>query len=267
MSQAWSAFTDSYLRQLKRPEYWGFQPDQVSGSSMLARSEEGNPWANRNNDNAKYGQLGGTKAGQVFQAPSGNVTGLNVNNMPFAPNMGVSSPSQSTFTRLATPVVGTGGDWLGKGGISTVADWLKPTPSVSDIATKLGLASGGEVAIPDFASKLSGMGESALDPAMGKAGDAFEGIGKALTEESTKNLSDTVSGVDVASGIDPTSLATGGVTMAAPMLAKMFGLKGTAGDAVGAAAGVGGAAMQGFVNPVSDVSALYSLYKLFSGLF
>lgn len=262
MSQAWSAFTDSYLRQLKRPEYWGFQPDQASGSSMLARSEEGNPWANRNQDNAKYGMLGGTKAGQVFQAPGGNVPGLNVNNMPFAPNMGASSPSQSTFTNLMAPVVGATGKYAGQG----VMDWMKgSSPTTTELSNKIALLGGGEASLPDFASSLSEMGGKGLEGVVSQSGDAFKGITEAMTQESTKGLSDAISGV--AGGIDPTSLATGGVGMAAPMLAKMFGLKGTAGDAVGAAAGVGTAAMQGFLNPVSDVSALYSLYKLFSGLF
>jgi hypothetical protein len=264
MSQAWNAFTDSYLRQLKRPEYWGFQPDQASGSSMLPRSEEGNPWANRNQDNAKYGMLGGTKAGQVFQAPSGNIPGLNVNNMPFAPNMGASSPSQSTFTNLMTPVVGTAGKYGGQ----TIADWMRgPASTMTDLSDKIVLLGSGEVNLPGFASSIVEMGDKGLEGITSQSGDAFKGISDAMTQESTKGLSDAISGVDVASGIDPTSLASGGVTMAAPMLAKMFGLKGTAGDAVGAAAGVGTAAMQGFLNPISDVSALYSLFKLFKGLF
>lgn len=111
MSDVWSTFNDSYLKKLKRPEYWGFQPDQASGSSMVSRSEEQNPWAGRNDANAKFGLLGkGTDIQNTSKVMS---------ELPFAPPpmaLPTSRPSEATpFQGLLTD--------MGKGGSKLVSDW------------------------------------------------------------------------------------------------------------------------------------------------
>ena len=239
-------FMDSYLKRLKRPELFNYNADQSFGANMVHGSEMQNPWANRNQDNAKYGSLGGTQPGTISQGPENNqqIPGVNAINIPGYPKQ---SAAQSTFANLlgatAAPVLSKG-----------ITDLLSPAAKTAeDVVSKMSDMGGGY-------GKLAG---EMLD--VPTTGDAMEGIGSELTRDSSKSLSDAVSGVDTSSplGFDPTSAATA----AAPMLAKMFGLKGTAGDAVDAAAGVGGAALQGGVNPIADVGALISLVKLFGGLF
>ena len=62
---------------------------------------------------------------------------------------------------------------------------------------------------------------------------------------------------------DPMSLAA---TLGPMAIGGLTGSK-TAGDVAGAAATTGIAGAQGFMNPISDLAALYSLYKMFKGFF
>ena len=226
MPEAWSIFTDAYLKKLKRPEFQGFEPDQAYGANMLFRSEETNPWAGRDRANAQYGPQGAS-GGIKAQIPSMSVTqppGSPVQNLlPQGWNIpGLPSQQQSGFNQLMGPVVGVGSQWAGK----SIYDWLTKDPMKAGVVD----ATAG----------------------IGPYGEAAEGM-----------IDPSKTAGDLAAGFDPATAAMAAV----PQLAKMFGLKGTGGDVLGAAGSTGIAAMQGFANPISDIGALYSLYKMFKGFF
>jgi hypothetical protein len=270
MSKAWELYNDSYIKGMKRPEFWGFKPDQASGASMLFRSEETNPWANRDQSNAKYGPHGGATSAIKSNQPSGisaaslgGGTGIG-GMMPSSWNIpGIPSQSQNTFANNMAPLVGAAGKYAG----GTIADWFKGPQSFDKLSPEMqGFAdkftTGGAT---DTYSKLGeqfgGEGLGATESGLGGydklLGSALKDSSVAMSDEASSSLLGGLSGADMGSG----------AAAVVPILSKMFGLKGTAGNAVGAAAGVGGAAAQGFVNPISDVAAVMSLVKLFGGLF
>lgn len=257
MSQAWDIFADNYIRNLKRPELFNFNPDGAYGANLLHGSENTNPWAGRDQSNAKYGALGGKTGQSIVQSSSTSqipsLPGLNINNIPALLPGVPTSPAQNTFAGLMGSIAKPIGDKVATDGVDFIKNLLNGTNIGADVVGNAAEMGGG---YGKLAGEMIGASTS---------GDAYAGIGERLTRESTKRLSDAINGVDTSStfGFDPTSIAIA----AAPQLAKMFGLKGTAGDAVGAAAGVGSAALQGGMNPVADVGALMSLVKLFGGLF
>lgn len=260
MTQAWETFNDAYLKKLKRPEFWGFNPDQASGSSMLFRSEETNPWAGRDKANAQYGPMGAGGMGasniSVNQAPQSSVMNLVPEglNLPMMP-----SPQKDTFNQLMSPVAGVGSkvasDWMSK----KVTDWLSGPQSFDKLSPEMqGFAEqftkGGPVdAYGELASRFGKESLAGTESGLG----GYEKLAEGMTGKASETTGDLMA------GFDPTSA----VMTAAPMLAKMFGLKGTASDALSAAGSTGAAALQGFMNPINDVGALLSIVKFFRGLF
>jgi hypothetical protein len=263
MESSKEIFYNSYLKKLKRPEFranrsgstsQAFNPDDAFGANSVFRSEETNPWAGRDQDNAKFGALGGPSGykGQPFKlsqgSTSGGVGGSEFTwgdvlshgkagvNLPFIP-----SGEKSTFNTLMEPVMDVGSKY----GAKAIMDWMNPKSTMSDLATKIALASEGEVAIPDVAGKLSGMGENALsnfDFTMGKGGDAIKGISEGLTQESTDSLKNIIEGaeeVSDASGSIPyagTALKIMGDTLSGKMFRRPAESLGSAGGSLGGAA-------------------------------
>ena len=266
MSQAYNTFMDSYFKRLKRPELFNYNADQSFGANMVHGSEEQNPWANRNQDNAKFGNLGGVN-NKVVQGPQvfegGQIDPTLAGRSFTMPTSGSVSQSQDALNTLMGTITRPVGEYLG----NATSDWLNPKATLGDISNKLGLAAGGDVNIPDVAGRLSDMGANPLtdfDPTMGKAGDAFAGIGKEMTQGSTDMLKGAIEGGEsIATSFDPVSMGLNAI----PALGKMFGLKGDVGRGLKAGASVGSAALQGGLNPISDLGAMVSLYKFVRGLF
>lgn len=259
MSQAYNTFMDSYFKRLKRPELFSYNADQSFGANMVHGSEKQNPWANRNQDNAKFGSLGGDN-NKVVQGPEFTANplapgGLTQTNQG-APSVSGQSGLDSIMGAVTKPV----GQYLG----NAASNWLNPEATLTDIGSKLGLASGGEVAIPDIAGQLSKMGEDSLSAFIPTSGDAFEGIGREMMEGSTDVLKGAIEGGgSTPFNFDPISMGLSTV----PALGRMFGLKGDVANGLEAGASVGAAALQGGLNPISDIGAVMSLVKFFGGLF
>jgi hypothetical protein len=244
MAEAWSAFNDSYLKQLKRPEYWGFTPDQASGSSLLPGSEESNPWAGRDTANSKFGQLGGT-AGKILPTAQPNFMSQMQTGM-FGNQTG--KPQGNSFESLMTAATDKGAKWLG----GKAGDWLSGPTSYDQLSPEM----------EGFAKTLAGEAPVVSGVTEGGLGGYDKLLGGAMAD-STAGIADAAGGI----GGTAADIAGGGALAAAPLLAKMFGAGKTTSDALGAAGTTGMALVQGGLNPISDVAALFSLYKLFRGLF
>jgi len=276
MATAMEAFTDSYLRKLKRPELRGvYEPDQNYGANMLFRSNETNPWSGRDQSNSKFGFLGGTagvnkntlggttptqtQAGTSTQASS-IMPGLN---MPSGWNIpGMPSQQNSTFTSLMAPVA----EGIGKYVTGNITDWMKGPSTYGDLspmmegyAAKVLGGEGGKDIVDTLSSQFGKAPIAGTESGLG----GFESLLGNAVGESTKDLSSGASGV--LDGIG--DMGPGVATAAIPMLGRMFGLKGDAANGLSAATSVGMAAAQGGLNPISDISAVMSLIKLFGGLF
>lgn len=257
METANSIFVDNYLKKLKRPELQGiYKPDDNYGANMLFRSNETNPWAGRDQSNARYGYLGGPAGtsglSPGYKLPTSNtgtsgeassiMPGLN---MPGGWNIpGMPSAQKSTFTSLMEPVVGAGSQL----GAKAIVDWMK-----------------GPQTLADLSPMMEGYAKNALGVAAGMESGlgGFDKLLGGAIEKSTGDLA--ASSGDLLSKLDPTSAAVSAV----PMLAQMFGLKSDsdASRGLSAATSVGLAAAQGGLNPISDIAAVVSLIKLFGGLF
>ena len=260
MSQAYNTFMDSYFKRLKRPEFANFNPDQSYGANMVHGSEEQNPWANRNQDNAKFGNLGGAN-NKVVQGPQAIPGGsldpsLIGKSFTLPPSGPVENQSQNALDSLMGVVTKPMSNYLGKTAANSISNWISPASSSPDaFVDKLGEMGGG---YKQIASEILGL------PA--QSGDAFEGIGKEMSRESTDLLKGAIGGADSAApslSFDPTSMGLAAI----PAVGKMLGLRGSAADGLSAATGIGSAALQGGMNPLSDLSAVMSLVKLFGGLF
>jgi len=270
---------DSYFKKLKRPELYNYSPDQSFGANMAHGSEEQNPWANRDQSNAKFGRLGGSN-GQIVEGPSGITKPLEIpqfgsNDQTFEsvkpaqyvsggqldPSLegkvfslpsgmgGMSALGGSSGGATLDPlnsimgaITKPAGEYLGK----TAYNWLNPESTMGDISTKLGLASGEGVNIPDVAGRLSNMGDNPLasfDPTMGKAGDAFEGITREMTKGSTDALESAIEGgstaTDTANAIPYTGAALKlfGDIMSGKLFQRPAESIGGAGGALAGAAG------------------------------
>jgi hypothetical protein len=112
MAEAWDIFADNYLKNLKRPEWFNFKPDDAFGANMLHGSSNINPWAGRDQSNEKYGMLGGTQP--ITQTGAETMPGASA--PPQIPGQ-FSSPSQQAFANLmqgsvSNQLQGTGSKWL-----------------------------------------------------------------------------------------------------------------------------------------------------------
>ncbi len=251
MANVWETFTDSYLKKLKRPELQGiFNPDQSYGANMLFRSEETNPWAGRDQSNAKFGPMGAS-SGVKAQAPTLNPQGARDLlpqgwNLPMMP-----SPQQDTFHQLMGGIQGPVANIGGRIGANAIMDWMKSSPQ-GDAAEAI-------MSARDSARMAQELSNPSYDAAagVGPYGEAAEGM-----TEVAGGTTDVASGLSLTAP-DPATTAAAAI----PMLAKMFGLKGTGADALGAASSIGIAAAQGGMNPFSDLMAAYSIYKFGRGLF
>ena len=128
---AFDIFADSYLKGLKRPEFWDFNPDSAFGANMVKGSQNQNPWTNRNQDNAKYGIFGGT-ANAAGKPPvitsSGNMGGVQAS--PLNPG-GLTQPQVSPLARLLGTTEGEGTKFLGKNLADNIKElFAKDNPEV-----------------------------------------------------------------------------------------------------------------------------------------
>ena len=251
--EAFDIFADSYLKGLKRPEFWNFNPDSAFGANMMKGSENQNPWANRDKDNAKYGIFGGTAnaAGKppVITSSAPGMTGASQAS-PLNPGM-LTQPQPSTFAKLMGEGEGQGAKWLG----GNIADNIKQLLSTDNPEVKASVGTamehmlGGTLPQSAVEKSVAGFGEgipalTGVESAVGKLGEAAPG-GLNLTAP------------------DPTSM---GLSLAPTGLEALTGSK-TAGNVAGAGINTGLAAAQGGMNPLSDVAALASIYKLMRGFF
>jgi len=245
MPQLWNDFNNSYLKnRLKRPEYWNFEPDQAFGANMVHGSENINPWANRDASNAKFGVLG--KPGQVFQGPPSGVPGA-IPGLNIGQNIGGQS---STFGQLLGQTGALGGNYLAGQVAKPGAEWLRGLFDRPE-----DLTGAGEILNrADIAEALSGMGGV---PDLTGAGEALRGAD--LAGAGVERLGE---GFKFAAP-DPYSMAA---AIAPTGIEALTGSR-TAGNVAGAAASTGIAGAQGFMNPVSDLAALYNLFKMFRGFF
>jgi len=236
MPQAWDAFNNSFIRKLKRPEYWGYNPNQAYGANMLFRSEETNPWAGRDQLNAKFGVLGGTN-NRVGTIPTANMGGMAPSPLP--------SP-QSSFEKLMAGTGSVASTYASKELGNKGYEWLK------------GLF-GGAIPSQTVASELAEMGGGYAKLAgLPISGDPYADIGAAMTEKAI-----APEAASAFTAPDPLTLA---LSMAPIGMEAITGSK-TAGRATGAAVSTGIAASQGFANPISDAKALWDIIRLFGGLF
>ena len=246
MSQAYNTFMDSYFKRLKRPELFNYSPDQSFGANMVHGSEEENPWANRNQDNAKYGNMGGNnnKVVQGPQAISGGQLDPSLAGKTFTlPSTNPNSQTQGALDTIMGAVTKPVGEYVG----NAASDWLNPTPTLSDLSSRISLAGGEGTVVPDIVGKLAGLGENPLagfDPTMGAAGDAFAGIGKEMTQGSTDMLKGAIEG---GSGAIPLAGGAMGLltdTITGKLMKDPLSSIGKTGGALGGAA-LGSAIMPG----------------------
>lgn len=251
MATAKEIFYNSYFKRLKRPEFQAnrsgstneaFNPDNVYGANSVSRSESVNPWAGRNASNAKFGFLGGNNQGGGDQGLNQS-EGLTVMNsilnknaaqpsMPSMPSTGPQEPS--ALGVMATPIVGYGGELLGK----SIADWINGPEKFSDLSPMMqGYAEGvldkGGVLPPD-----SGTGMGGYDKLFGKLMEPGE---ETLASEMLPIAETGVeAGTDVLGSLPyvGAGLKTVGDVMSGKMLRRPAeSLGGTAGMLGGAAAG------------------------------
>ncbi len=222
MPNVWETFTDSYLKKLKRPELQGiFNPDQSYGANMLFRSEETNPWAGRDQSNAKFGPMG-ARGGITTQAPTMSPQGAGSLlpqgwNLPMMP-----SPQQDTFHQLMGGIQGPVSAIGSKYGADAIMDWMKSSPK-EEAAKAL-------MEAKDSAAMLKELLAGPYDAAagVGPYGEAAEGMTEALGGAS-----------DVAGGAAP--FASAGLKLGIDALTGKL-QKHPAGSVGSAAGGLAGAA-------------------------
>jgi hypothetical protein len=243
MESSKEIFYNSYLKKLKRPELQReYNPDESYGANTLFRSENTNPWAGRDQDNAKYGALGGP-SGYKAQIPGFSLSqgstsggfggsaytlgdvqshGAGAVNLPFIQKQGGGSP----LVGIAQPLVNVGAKY----GANAIMDWMKGTPA------------------------------DALQETFDKGG-GYEKLYDAMTSKSTDALQSAVSGSEAGleSGVGAAADAAGSASAAIPVIGA--GLKlGTGaltgklqrkpGSTIGSAAGGAIGATVGSVVPV-----------------
>lgn len=250
MSSAFDMFTDSYIKSMKRPELFNFNPDQAYGANLLHGSEKQNPSPNRDQDNAKFGRLGGSTT-PVYQQGGGTqpLTGFGDNlSMPE-----VSTQSPQGSGPLST-LMGMGAGAGVSYGMNKGLDYLK--------GVFKGVMGGSE--------NLSDMGGGYSKIAEQMTGaPSVDQTAKSIIGDSSKSLHDTITGATDATsspvGFDPTTLALAAV----PQLARLFGLKqdSIGGSGLSAATNIGSAVLQGGLNPISDVGAGMSVVNFIRKLF
>jgi hypothetical protein len=195
MESSKEIFYNSYLKKLKRPELQReYNPDESYGANTLFRSEETNPWAGRDQSNAKFGALGGPSGyqGQPFKLSQGSTSGgvgggdytlgdilshgkAGVN-LPFIP-----SGEKSVFNTLMEPVIGAGS----KLGANAIVNWMKPVDSFSKLSPMMeGFAGRATDAIP-----FSPAGD-----ALSEMGGGYGKLADLLTKESSDTLKSTIAG-------------------------------------------------------------------------
>ena len=194
MSQAYNTFMDSYFKRLKRPEFFNYNADQSFGANMVHGSEEQNPWANRDRDNAKYGNLGGANNNNIVQGPQaqtfegGQIDPSLIGKTFTIPGGmgGVSGPANqgsSPFNTMLSTGSGilakSAGKYLGDKAYGAINDWMESGPS-------------------SFQDKLSDMG------------GGYEKLWDSMTTDSTSAFSNAIG-----SGSEAGADALGGATDAA----------------------------------------------------
>ncbi len=246
--QVWDVFADNYLRQLKRPELLNEGPDSAYGANMLRGSESTNPWAGRNQSNAKFGPLGG---GGVTYGPTGG-----------GPPGGKPSP----FAALLAPATSPVSNWAATKGW----DKLKILFGEQGVSNPQGyqeLASLGAkgFSVPEGVSELGGYNRLAEGFTPGALTESPGAVLGAPTE-----LGGLSTGVSELGGFDKLAQefnpANVGLSMVPMGLQALTGNK-TVGDVGSAVVNTGSAIAQGGMNPISDAMALASLYKTFKGFF
>lgn len=129
MSQALNLFTDSYLKRLKRPEMFNYGPNQAFGANMVHGSEEQNPFAYRDQSNAKFGNLGGN-TNKVIEGPqtfAGDQLDPSLSGKTFTlPNQG--SPN-SIINDLSGMLMKSATAPLMQKGTDALSNWLTKGPS------------------------------------------------------------------------------------------------------------------------------------------
>jgi len=220
MGTANEIFYNSYLKKLKRPEFQReYNPNDSYGANSVARSERTNPWAGRDQNNAKFGALGGPSGfkGQPFSlsqgSSSGGVGGSEFSlgdvlshgkagiNLPMIP-----SSEKSTFNKLMEPVVSVGG----KLGANAIMDWMS-TDKFSELSPMMeGFADKALDTIP-----LSGVGDT-----MSEMGGGYGGIADMMTKGSTEGLKSAIEGTEAVG--DAATDATSSVPYAGTAL-KLLG--------------------------------------------
>ena len=217
---------------------------------MLHGSENTNPAPNRDQDNAKFGRLGGGTT-PVYEQSGAAPTLPGFGGTPSIP--GSSTPAPQGAGPLGT-LAGMGAGAGVSYGLNKGVDYLKG--AFKDMM-------GGSSNLSDMGGGYSKIAEQMT------GAPGVDQTTQSIIGDSSKSLSDTIYGTGGATtspvGFDPTSIAMAAV----PQLARLFGLKQ---DSIGesglsAATNVGSAALQGGANPVADVGALTSLVRFFSKLF
>lgn len=249
MPSAFDMFTDSYIRSMKRPELFNFEPDQAYGANLLHGSEKQNPSPNRDQDNAKFGRLGSPTT-PIYQQENNipPLTGFGDNSsMP-----GISTQTSQGSGPLST-LMGMGAGAGVSYGMSKGLDYLKDTfKNIMGESKNLSDMGGG---FSKIAEQMTGA-PSADQTAASILGDSSESLHNAI-----HGLEATKSPI----GFDPTTLALAAV----PQLARLAGLKqdSIGGSGLSAATSVGSAALQGGLNPIADVGAGMSIVNFIRKLF
>jgi hypothetical protein len=271
MATAMDTFYNSYLKKFKRPEFQSYKPDQSFGANMLHGSEETNPWAGRDQSNAKFGFLGGNNNGggssggggdnlssfltpaiptlPAEPAPSVDIPAVINQVAPgMAPQIMANYPSQintaaamlrpqqqqpSALAQIGTPLMDIGA----KVGANALTD-LITRPKTFDALSPM---------MEGFASKaLSPVAETAtnlFDSGTGLGG--FDKIGGELTKSSTEALSNAIEGTaeGVGSTVSSALPVVGtGLTLAKDLISGKL-LRRPAESIGGAGGALGGAAL------------------------
>lgn len=250
-SQIMDIFTNSYLKQLRRPELLNRGPDDAYGANMLPGSESMNPWAGRDQANAKIGGQG-----RVVMGPSGS--GL-------SPQGKTTSP----FAALLAPATSPASKWMATSGWDKLkgifgGEGVSNAPGYKELMENF-TGQAPSFNVPEGVSELGGYNRLAQEFSPGALTEVPGAASGAPME--LGGLSEGVSelgGFDkLAQGFDPVSA---GLSMVPMGLEALTGNK-TVGDVGSAAINTGSAIAQGGMNPISDAMALASLFKIFKGFF
>ena len=234
--QVWDIFADNYFKQMKRPELLNEGPDSAYGANMVRGSENTNPWAGRDQSNAKFGRT----------AQPTPVVGSS----PVPSPLGAKPSGGSPFAALLTPGMSPASKWMSTSGWDKLKGIFTPseTSNPQGYGELKELVKGG-FSVPEGVSELGGYSKLAQE---------FNPM------EVSPNIPLDIPSEGVSpTGIGPTSM---GLAAAPKALEAITGSK-LVGDIGSAGVNTGLAIAQGGLNPVSDAAALFSLFKLFRGLF